>query len=99
MAKRLTPKVTVWTAYNYTNNNQSAFAYNSINVAQEWINGIYIQLDRKTGFSFYNSYDLANGKTYENYFTLHRNLHCWNTYIQYQAKQQKWVWNLMVVRF
>ena len=99
LVKRISPRVTVWTAYNYTNNNTNAFAYNSINVAQEWINGIYLQLDKKTGFSYANSHDITNGRTYENYYTLHRNLHCWNTYIQYQEKQKKWVWNLTVVRF
>jgi LPS-assembly protein len=99
LAKRISPRVTVWAAYNYTNNNQSAFAYNSINVAQEWVTGIYVQLDKKTGISYSNSYDIVNGRTYENYYTIYRNMHCWNTYIQYQEKQKKWVWNIAVVRF
>ena len=99
ISKRLSAKVTMWTAYNYTSNTQSAFAYNTTNVAQEWVNGIYYQLDGKTGISYANSYDIVNGRTYENYYTLHRNLHCWNTYIQYQEKAKKWVWNLTVVRF
>lgn len=99
LSKRLTPKITVWTAYNYTNNNTSAFAYNSISVGQEWVNGIYIQLDKKTGISYANSHDITNGRTYENYYTLYRNMHCWNTYFQYQEKAKKWVWNLTVVRF
>lgn len=99
LTKRLSAKVTAWTAYNLTSNNQSAFAYNSTAVSQEWVNGIYYQIDSKTGISFANSYDIANGRSYENYYTLHRNLHCWNTYIQYQEKAKKWVWNLTVVRF
>ena len=99
LSKRLSPRITVWTAYNYTNNNTNAFAYNSINVGQEWVNGIYIQLDKKTGFSYANSHDITNGRTYENYYTLHRNMHCWNTYVQYQQKQKRWIWNLTVVRF
>ncbi len=99
LSKRLSSRLTVWSAYNLTSNNQSAFAYNSTAVAQEWVNGIYYQLDGKTGISFANSYDIVNGRSYENYYTLHRNLHCWNTYIQYQEKAKKWVWNLTVVRF
>ena len=99
LSKRLSPRVTVWTAYNYTNNNQSAFAYNSTSLAQEWVNGIYFKLDRLTGVSYVNSYDIGNGRTNENYYTLHRNLHCWNTYIQYQEKAKRWVWDLTVLRF
>lgn len=99
LSKKLSPSVTAWTGFNYTSNSQSAFAYNNFNVAQEWVNGIYFQLDKKTGFSYSNSYDAVNGRTYENYFTLYRNLHCWTTYVQYQAKAQKIVWNLTVLRF
>ena len=99
LSKRLSPKVIVWTAYNFTNNTQTAFTYNSVNVGQEWVNGIYVQLDRLTGFSYVNSYNLSNGQTYENYYTLYRNLHCWNTYIQYQEKAKRWVWDLTVLRF
>ena len=97
--KRLSPRVTVFTGFNYTNTNYSAFAYNSINVAQEWVNGIIVRLDKQTSFSYINSYDVTNGRTYENYYTIYRNLHCWNTYIQYQEKAKKWVWDLTVVRF
>ena len=99
VSKRLSPKVTVWTAYNFTNNTQTAFAYNSISVGQEWVNGIHVQLDRLTGFSYVNSYNLSNGHTYENYYTLYRNLHCWNTYFQYQDKAKRWVWEVTVLRF
>lgn len=59
LSKRLSPRVTVWTAYNYTNNNTNAFAYNSISVGQEWVNGIHIQLDKKTSFSYANSHDIT----------------------------------------
>ena len=99
LSKRLSPRVTVWTAYNYTNNNTNAFAYNSISVGQEWVNGIHIQLDKKTSFSYANSHDITNGRTFENYYTLYRNMHCWNTYFQYQDKAKRWVWGLTVVRF
>jgi len=99
LTKKISPRVTVWTAYNYSSNTQTAFAYNTIDVGQEWVNGIYIQLDRLTGFSYMNSFNVANGQTYENYYTLYRNIHCWNTYVQYQAKAKRWVWDLTVLRF
>ena len=61
------------------------FSYNRTNVTNEWVNGFYVQIDKKTAFSYYNSYDTLNNKTYENYFTLYRNLHCWTAYLQYQS--------------
>ena len=99
VSKQVNSWLRVWTGYNYTNNNQSAFAYSQINVAQEWFNGIFVKLDRLTGFSYVNSYDLTNGRTYENYYTLHRNLHCWDFYIQYQEKAKRWVSEFRVLRF
>jgi len=99
LSKRLKPWLTVWTGFNFTSNNNSVFSYNNTNVTNEWVNGFHVQIDKKTGFSFYNSYDTQLNRTYENYFTLHRNLHCWNTTLQYQSKAKKWVWNLTVVRF
>ena len=99
LIKQLSPRVRVWTAYNYTSNTQTAFAYNTVSVGQEWVNGIYVQLDRLTGVSFVNSYNIATGQTYENYYTIYRNIHCWNTYFQYQAKAKRWVWDLTVLRF
>jgi len=99
VSKQLTPWLTVWTGYNYTSNNANVFTYSSVNVTNEWVNGLHIQLDKKTAFSFVNSYDLLNHKTYENYFTLYRNLHCWNTSLQYKSIAKQWIWNLAVVRF
>ena len=99
LSKRLTPWLRVWSGFNFTSNNTSVFSYNNANVTNEWVNGFYIQIDKKTGFSFSNSYDTQLNRTYENYFTLHRNLHCWNTTIQYQSKAKKWVWDLRVIRF
>lgn len=99
LVKQVNPWLAVWTGYNFTSNNQSAFAYSQINVGREWYNGVMVKLDRLTSFSYVNSYDLTNGRTYENYYTLYRNLHCWNTYIQYQEKAKRWVWEIMVIRF
>ena len=99
LSKRISPRLTVWTAFNYNSNTQNAFAYNTINVPKEWVNGFHYQLDKKTAFSFYNSYDTVNGRTYENYYTIYRDLHCWSTYVQYQAKAKAWIWNLTVLRF
>ena len=99
LSKKLSSRITVWTGYNYTSNNKSTFAYNSTDVAQEWLNMIYLQQDKKTGFSYANSHDISTGKTFENYFTIYRNLHCWNTYIQYKSKKKEWRWHLAVVRF
>ena len=99
VSKTISPRLSVWTGFNYTNSDYSAFAYNSISVAQEWYSGIKIQLDKKTAFSYTHSYDITNGRTYENMYTLYRNLHCWEFYIQYQEKSQRWFWNITVVRF
>lgn len=99
--KRLTPGLTLITGYNYTSNsnNSGIFNYNRVDVANEWINGFQIQIDKKTAFSFINSYDTLHNRTYENYFTLYRDLHCWRTFVQYRAKTKEWKWELMAIRF
>lgn len=99
ITKQISPGLAVWTGYNLTSNTQTAFAYNQVNVGREWFSGALIKLDRLTSFSYVNSYDITNGRTYENYYTLYRNLHCWNTYLQYQAKSQRWLWEIVVIRF
>ena len=99
LSKSLTPWLRVWSGYNFTSNNDGVFSYNNTNVTNEWVNGFFVQLDKQTGFSYSNSYDTKLGRTYENYFTLYRDLHCWNTSLQYQSKAKKWVWNLSIIRF
>ena len=97
--KRINSWLTAWVAYNYTSNNSSVFSYNHVDVTNELVRGIHIQLTPKTGLSFVNSYDTLHNRTYENYITLHQNLHCWNTSLEYRTEAKQWRWDLVVVRF
>ena len=99
VSKAVNPWLAVWTGFNYTGNNNSAFTYNKPEVSSEWVNGIFVKLNPKIGFSYVNSFDLYYGRTYENYYTAYFNLHCWDTYVQYQEKKARWIWNVTVVRF
>ncbi len=99
LIKQVTPWLTAWVGYNYTSNNASVFSYNSVNVANELVRGIHIRLNKKTAISFMNSYDMLNNRTYENYITLHQNLHCWNTRLEYRTVKKEWRWDIMVIRF
>ena len=80
-------------------NNVSVFTYNAVNVTNELVRGIHIQFNKKTALSFVNSYDMLNNRTYENYITLHQNLHCWNTRLEYRTQAKQWRWDIMVIRF
>ena len=99
LSKRVSPALSLSVGYNYTNNNASAFAFNAINVAQELTYGATVRIDKKTSIRYSKSFDLANSRTYENYYTLNRNLHCWDLSIQYRDVANRWEWNAVVVRF
>ena len=99
LSKRLTPWLTAWIGYNYTSNNASVFSYNQVNVTNELVRGFHIQLTKKTGLSFVNSYDMLHNRTYENYITLHQNLHCWNSRLEYRTQAKQWRWDVVVIRF
>ena len=99
LSKQVTPWLVAWVGYNYTSNNASVFSYNSVNVANELVRGIYIRLNKKTAISFSNSYDMLHNRTYENYIALHQNLHCWNSRLEYRTVKKEWRWDVMVIRF
>lgn len=99
LSKRLTPWLTAWVGYNYTSNNASVFNYNQVNVTNELVRGMHIQFNKKTALSFVNSYDMLHNRTYENYITLHQNLHCWNSRLEYRTKAKQWRWDVIVIRF
>ena len=97
--KRVNSWLTAWVGYNYTSNNASVFSYNHVDVTNELVRGIHIQITPKTGLSFVNSYDTLRNRTYENYITLHQNLHCWNTRLEYRTEAKQWRWDVVVIRF
>lgn len=97
--KRVNSWLSAWIAYNYTSNNASVFSYNHVDVTNELIRGIHFQLTPKTGLSFVNSYDMLHNRTYENYITLHQNLHCWNSRLEYRTQAKQWRWDVVVIRF
>ena len=99
LIKQITPWLAAWVGYNYTSNNASVFSYNSVNVANELVRGIHIRLNNKTAISFVNSYDMLRNRTYENYITLHQNLHCWNSRLEYRTVKKEWRWDIVVIRF
>jgi len=99
LSKRLTPWLTAWVGYNFTSNKASVFSYNAVNVTNELVRGIHIQFNKKTALSIVNSYDMLNNRTYENYITLHQNLHCWNTRLEYRTQAKQWRWDVVVIRF
>ena len=99
LSKRLMPWLTAWVGYNYTSNNVSVFTYNAVNVTNELVRGIHIQFNKKTALSFLNSYDMLHNRTYENYITLHQNLHCWNMRLEYRTQAKQWRWDFIVIRF
>ena len=99
LSKKISPSLTTWAAYNFTDNNNSAFAYNKIDVPQEGILGLSWKVNNRTTLSYYTSYDLANSRTYENYYTINHSFHCWETALTYRAMKQEFIWTVAIVRW
>ena len=101
--KKVSPKLTLWAGYNYTQNNNSLFDYNRTDVGKELISGIAYKFDRLNTVSVWKSYDLENKRTYSDTISWQRNLHCWNMTLNYERKRfdntRHITWNLEVTRW
>jgi len=99
LSKKLSPALTTWVGYNFTNNNNSAFAYNKVDVAQEGVFGLSWKLNNRTTLSYYTSYDFLNSRAYENYYTINHSFHCWDMALTYRAVKQEFLWTVAIVRW
>lgn len=101
--KVVSPKLTVWAGYNYTQNNKSLFDYGRADVGKELISGFSYKLDRMNTISFKKSYDLENERTYSDTISWLRNLHCWNMTLNYEMKRvdhtRHITWDIQVARW
>ncbi|WP_346353564.1 LPS-assembly protein LptD [Azotosporobacter soli] len=102
--KTVSPKLTVWTGYNYTQNTKNLFDYDKNDVGREWVNGITYTLDRMNTISYSKSYDLQYKRTHADTFTWVRNLHCWTltlNYVKYKdhSNSNSFNWNLSLARW
>ena len=99
LSKKISPAFTTWIGYNFTNNNNSAFAYNKIDVAQEGVFGLSWKVNSRTTLSYSTSYDMANSRAYENYYTINHSFHCWEMNLTYRAVKQEFIWTVNIVRW
>jgi len=99
LTKKISPALTTWATYNFTNNNNSAFEFNKVNVAQEGVLGLSWKVNNRTTLSYYTSYDLANGRAYENYYTINHSFHCWEIAVTYRAVKQEYIMTANIVRW
>lgn len=97
--KTWSPKIGTWVAYNYTSNYSRLFNYEKIDVPNELLYGVDYKLDRLNTLSFHQSYNVQDNKVFENYYTWTRNLHCWEMELRYKAKEERWEWNLRMIRW
>jgi|GEM_PF-938251 len=105
LTKVVSPKLTAWTTYNYTRNNNSLFEYSSTSLGEELVGGFSYKIDRKNTVGFSQSYDLLTKRMYSNTYAWNRDLHCWQlaiaytTYANTAAKNNKITWDLSTTRF
>jgi LPS-assembly protein len=97
--KRLSPAMMAWAGYNYVDNNSTTFAYNRPDVAREGILGLSWRVNNRTTLSYYSSYDFANSRVYENYYSLKQNFHCWEANITYRSIKKELMITVNVVRW
>jgi LPS-assembly protein len=83
--KNINKKLNAYTGYHYTKNNSqvSLFNYNNSSVGQELASGFSYRFDNKNSLSITQSYDLANKRMADRYYTWDHNLHCWNMSVTY----------------
>lgn len=99
LSKKLSPALTAWTAYNYADNNNSSFAYNKLEVAREGILGLAWKVNNRTTLSYYTSYDFANSRVFDNYYSVKHSFHCWETNITYRSVKKELTWTVNIVRW
>ena len=99
LTKKLSPTLTVWTGYNYLDNNNTSFTYGRADVAREGIAGISWKVNKRTTISYYTSYDFANSRVYENYYRIKQNFHCWETDITYRSVKKELIWTVNIARW
>ena len=99
LLKKLSPALTAWTAYNYMSNNNTSFSYGKTDVAREGILGLSWKINNRTTISYYTSYDFANSQTYDNYYSLKQNFHCWETTLTYRSIKKELIWLVNIARW
>lgn len=99
LSKKLSPSLTTWTAYNFTGNNNTAFAYGKTDVAREGILGLAWRINNRTTLSYYTSYDFANSRVYDNYYVLRQNFHCWEAEFTYRSVKKELLITFNIVRW
>ncbi|WP_177506053.1 LPS-assembly protein LptD [Anaerosinus sp.] len=87
---RFSDKLTGWSGYHYTQNNNNLFDYDSTDVAKELASGINYKLDDKNSITLEQSYDLENKRVADMDYTLSHDLHCWGMDITYREKRDEW---------
>jgi len=105
LTKVLTPKITTWATYNYTQNTSTLFDYNSTALGQELINGISYKIDQKNSVAYSQSYNLQGKQLYSRTYTWNRDLHCWQgvfsytTYAKSAGLANKLTWDFSMTRW
>ena len=99
LAKKISPALTAWTAYNYTGDNTSIFAYNKSDIAREGIIGLAWKINNRTTLSYRNSYDYVNKRVYDDYYTVHHSFHCWDVEVTYRSVKKSLEWTFTVARW
>jgi len=99
LAKTWSPRFSAYVGLHYVNNLYSAFAYSAPTVSFEGDVGFTYRLDRMNAFQYSVSYDLANHRIDDQYYTWIRNLHCWELTLTYRAKYKMITANIATVRW
>ena len=92
LANKFSDKLTGWTGYHYTQNNNNLFDYDSTDVAKELASGLVYSFDQKNALMIAQSYDMENSRVADMDYTLSHDLHCWNMSLTYREKRDEWKW-------
>lgn len=99
LGKTWSPKLYTWTAYHYTQNTSSLFDYNNTDLGRQLDMGFTYTFDKKNALTFVQTYDVVNDRIYDQDYTWHRNLHCWQADITYRAKRHQLNWKIALAHW
>jgi LPS-assembly protein len=99
LVKKWSDKFSTWAGYHYVRNNATLFMYDRNELSKQLDFGFTYKLDHMNKIGYFQSYDVANSRIYDQDVTWYRNLHCWEAAVTYRIKRNQYVVDFSIARF
>lgn len=89
LTKEFSPRFSTWVGYHYRDQEATLFDYDTPDLNKQLDTGFTYKIDKMNAITFNQSYDMENSHVYDQDYTWHRDLHCWQADITYRAKREE----------